>query len=67
LGVGAYRALVEERLNGVMVSASGQLNLLYVPFEILVDPQTLVTMVRYIDRDSDFHKLARFLETYFDE
>jgi hypothetical protein len=23
----------------------------------------LVTMVRYIDLDSDFHKLARFLET----
>ncbi len=26
LGVGAYRALVEERLNGVMVSVSGQLS-----------------------------------------
>jgi 6-phosphofructokinase 1 len=65
--VGAYRALAEERLNGVMVSASGQLNLLYVPFEKLIDPATLVTVVRYIERNSDFHKLARFLETYFDE
>ena len=67
LGVGAYRALVEEGHNGVMVSASGQLNLMYVPFEKLVDPNTLVTVVRYIERNSDFHRLARFLETYFDE
>ena len=67
LGVGAYRALVEQKLNGVMVSVSGQLELNYVPFDTLVDPQTLVTMVRYIDRDSDFHKLARFLETYINE
>lgn len=64
LGVGAYRALVEEGLNGVMVSITGQLQLHYEPFEKLVDPQTLVTVVRYIEHGSDFHKLARFLETY---
>jgi 6-phosphofructokinase 1 len=67
LGVGAYRALVEEKLNGVMVSVSGQLELHYQPFENLVDPETLVTNVRYIDPDSDFHRLARFLETYVNE
>ena len=67
LGVGAYRALVEERLNGVMVSVSGQLDLNYVPFEKLVDPETLVTMVRYVRPNSDFHRLARFLETYVNE
>ncbi|MBX3434746.1 MAG: 6-phosphofructokinase [Pirellulales bacterium] len=67
LGVGAYRALVEKRLNGVMVSVSGQLKLEYVPFEELVDPETLVTVVRYIERDSDFQKLTRFLETYVNE
>jgi ATP-dependent phosphofructokinase / diphosphate-dependent phosphofructokinase len=64
LGVGAYRALVEKRLDGVMVSASGQLDLNYVPFNQLVDPATLVTVVRYIEPGSDFHRLARFLETY---
>ncbi|MGE3818689.1 MAG: 6-phosphofructokinase, partial [Isosphaeraceae bacterium] len=32
LGVGAFRALVEEKLNGVMVSVIGQLSLHYVPF-----------------------------------
>jgi ATP-dependent phosphofructokinase / diphosphate-dependent phosphofructokinase len=64
LGVGSYRALVEEGLNGVMVSVSGQLDLHYVNFEDLVNPDTLVTMVRYIRPKSDFHRLARFVETY---
>ncbi len=64
LGVGAYRALVEESLNGVMISVTGQLQLHYVPFEKLVDPATLVTVVRHIESNSDFHRLARFLETY---
>jgi len=64
LGVGAYRALVEENLNGVMISVTGQLQLHYVPFEKLVDPETLVTVVRHIPENSDFHRLARFLETY---
>jgi 6-phosphofructokinase 1 len=67
LGVGAYRALVEEGRNGVMVSVSGQLKLHYVPFEELVDPSTLVTVVRRIEVDSDFHRLTRFLETYVNE
>jgi 6-phosphofructokinase 1 len=64
LGVGAYRALHEEGLNGVMVSVSGQLDLHYVPFEKLVDPQTLVTVVRFIKTESDFHRLARFLSSF---
>ena len=64
LGVGAYRALIEKRLDGVMVSVSGQLDINYVPFKELVDTATLVTVVRYIEPDSDFHRLARFLETY---
>ena len=63
LGVGAYRALCEQQHNGVMVSVSGQLDLHYVPFEKLVDPKTLVTVVRFIPPGSDFHKLARFLES----
>ena len=67
LGVGAYRALVEKRLDGVMVSISGQLELNYVPFNQLVDPATLVTVVRYIEPGSDFHRLARFLETYVND
>jgi 6-phosphofructokinase 1 len=67
LGVGAYRALMEEHRNGVMVSVFGQLELKYVPFEELVDPSTLVTKVRYVETTSDFHHLARFLETHINK
>ncbi len=67
LGVGAFRALAEKNLNGVMVSVTGQLELHYEPFENLVNPETLVTVVRYIDPNSDFHRLARFLETHVND
>ena len=60
-------SLAERGLDGVMVSVSGQLDLNYVPFEELVDPNTLVTVVRYVERNSDFHRLARFLETFVNE
>ncbi len=62
LGTGAYRALVEEGLTGHMVSVEKQLQLTYVPFDDLIDPETLKTRVRFIERDSDFYKLARALE-----
>jgi len=67
LGIGAYRALVEENLDGHMVSVTGQLDLRYVPFGELIDPNTLRTDVRYIEPGSDFHRLARFLETRVDQ
>jgi ATP-dependent phosphofructokinase / diphosphate-dependent phosphofructokinase len=63
LGIGAYRALIEEGLDGHMVSVAGQLDLRYVAFEKLVDPTSLRTTVRYIEPGCDFHLLARFLET----
>ena len=62
LGVGAYRALVEKGLSGVMVSVEDQLSLKYVPFDMLIDSETMKTRVRFIDRDSDFYRLARALE-----
>ncbi len=67
LGIGAYRALVEEGLDGHMVSVSGQLDLQYVAFSDLVDAGTLKTEVRYIKPGCDFHRLARFLEARVDE
>ncbi len=66
LGIGSYRARVEEGLDGHMVSVSGQLDLNYVPFEELVEPDNMSTAVRYIRRGSDFHRLARFLESRVD-
>jgi len=62
LGIGAYRALVENQIDGHMVSVGGQLELRYVPFGDLVNPETLLTEVRFIHPGSDFHRLARFLE-----
>ena len=66
LGIGAYRALVEENLDGHLVSVEGQLDLAYVPFATLVNPITLKTDVRFIKTGSDYHRLARFLETRTD-
>lgn len=66
LGIGAFRALVEENLDGHMVSVEGQLDLSYVPFSDLVNPHTLKTEVRFIRTGSDYHRLARFLETRTD-
>jgi 6-phosphofructokinase 1 len=63
LGLGAFRAVVDRELDGHMVSVTGQLELQYVPFADLVDPETLNTGVRYLRTGSDFHKLARQLET----
>jgi 6-phosphofructokinase 1 len=67
LGIGAYRALVEDEMDGHMVSVTGQLDLHYVPFKQLIDPETMKTEVRLIEPGSDFHRLARFLETRVDK
>jgi 6-phosphofructokinase 1 len=67
LGIGAYRALVEENLDGHMVSVLGQLDLNYVPFKDLINATNLKTEVRFIKTGSDYHKLARFLETRTDK
>lgn len=64
LGVGAFRGLVEKELDEVMVSIIGQMQLNYVPFDAIIDRQTMKTKVRFIDAESDFLKLARYLETY---
>jgi len=67
LGIGAFRGLVEEGLNGHMVSVSGQLDLHYVPFDKLINPETLYTEIRFINRGSDFYRMARFLESRTEE
>ncbi len=63
LGLGAYHALVDKGLDGHMVSVAGQLELRYVPFSELIHPATLKTEVRFIERGSDFHRLATELGT----
>jgi 6-phosphofructokinase 1 len=63
LGLGAFYALTEKGLDGHMVSVTGQFELRYVPFQDLIDPKTLRSPVRYIDRASCFHRLAEELGT----
>lgn len=63
LGFGAYCALAEKGLDGHMVSTAGQLELRFVPFSELVDPNTFQAAMRFIQRGSDFHRLATQLGT----
>ncbi len=67
LGVGAYRALAEEGKDGVMVSVTGQLALVYKQFSELINYEILRAHDRPIDPDEDFHKLARYLEPRVDD
>jgi 6-phosphofructokinase len=60
LGVGGARALMDGR-DAVMVSVSGQLEVRYLGFDELMDPETLATDVRYVRPGSDFHTLAHLL------
>lgn len=63
LGLGAHRAIVEKGLDGHMVSVAGQLELQFVPFANLINPDDLTTEVRFIAPSSDFHRLALDLGT----
>ncbi len=62
LGVGAFRAICQKGLSGVMVSVEDQMQIKYVPFHELIDPKTLLAKIRYIHKNSDFYQLARSLE-----
>jgi 6-phosphofructokinase 1 len=62
LGIGAYRALVEEHLDGHMISVKGQLELRFVPFTDIIHAETMRTEAQLIQPQSDFFRLARFLE-----
>lgn len=62
LGVGACRAIAEEGLSGVMISLGEQMSLKYVPFGELIDKKTGLTMLKFIEKQSDFYRLARILE-----
>ena len=63
LGQGAHRALAELGLDAHLVSVVGQMQLRFVPFDKLVDPGTLNSQVRFVQPDSDFHRLAHALGT----
>jgi 6-phosphofructokinase 1 len=62
LGVGAFRALTEEGKDGVMISVTGALELIFAPFEELIDFSILRAYQRPIIPGDDFHQLPRYLE-----
>ena len=64
IGVGAYRALVDHNMNGVMISVGGTLDLSYPVFEDLIDFDKLRAYERPIKVSSDIHRLARYLEAW---
>lgn len=66
LGVGAYRAIAERNLDGVMVSISGPFDLVFEPFDRLIDYERLRARARPIRPGQDFHQLARYLEARVD-
>ncbi len=67
LGVGAYRALAERNQSGVMVSVTGALNLVFEPFENLINMEKLRAHPRPLKPGEGLHELARYLEVRVDE
>ena len=64
IGVGCYRALCENGMNGVMISVSGTMDLDFPAFEKLIDMQKLRAYARPVDVNSDVHQMARYLEAW---
>ena len=69
IGVGCYRALCEENLNGVMISVNNgpdPMGLSFPKFEELINMSKLRAYPRPIRVGSDMHQLARYLEAWRD-
>ena len=60
LGYGAYKFFSENKF-GVMVSVTDNFDLKAVPFEELIDPETLKTRLRGVPKGSDFYTLKENL------
>jgi 6-phosphofructokinase 1 len=60
LGYGAYK-LYKNRQFGCMVSVSDNFSIVGVPFEQLIDPETLLTRLRNVPKGSDFFELKEAL------
>lgn len=60
LGYGGYRLVSDEKF-GCMVSVEADLTIREVPFSELIDPETLYTKIRMVDRNSDLFRLKEIL------
>lgn len=62
LGYGGYRLVSEEKF-GHMVSVEADFTIKAVPFDELIDPVTLLTKIRLVDKKSDLFKLKEILSS----
>ncbi|MEA2102284.1 MAG: 6-phosphofructokinase [Thermodesulfobacteriota bacterium] len=62
LGAGAGIAVSQKKLSGVMVSIAEQMEITYCAFNDLIDETTGLTRLKFIEKDSDFWRLARLME-----
>jgi len=60
LGFGAYKLYSRQEFN-CMVSVSDNFDIVSVPFNLLIDPDTLLTRLRDVPRGSDFFELKEAL------
>ena len=60
LGFGAYKLFRNDQFNS-MVSVSDNFSIIAVPFDILIDENTLLTRLRNVPRGSDFYELKEAL------
>lgn len=67
LGTGAYVSLVEEGLNGVMVSVGKEMKLEFRPFEELINMSKLRAYQRPLRMGEGIHRLARYMEEWVEE
>ena len=60
LGYGAYK-LYSTKKFGHMVSVSDNFDIKAIPFEELIDPDSLLTKIRFVPKGSDFYNLKETL------
>lgn len=60
LGFGAFKLFSKDQFNS-MVSVSDNFSIIAVPFDILIDENTLLTRLRNVPRGSDFYELKEAL------
>lgn len=67
LGTGAYVALVEKGLNGIMVSVGKEMKLEFAKFEDLINMDRLRAYQRPLRIGEGLHQLARYMEEWIQE
>ena len=67
LGSGAYIALVEKGLNGVMISVGKEMAIEFRPFEELINMNKLRAYQRPMRVGEGLHQLARYMEAWVEE